>query len=163
MNKPWYKQFWPWFLIALPASVVIASLFTVTLFSKNQVSLVAEDYYKEGKGINQDLSRLRQADALSLSAFLTTQDDSAVFTLDKGELEQFPTLKITFQHRTLANKDVEQMVNADQNGRYRIALSEPLEGPWYIELNAFDGTWALNGRATLPSSEPVKLYGQIKE
>ncbi|MDD1791601.1 FixH family protein [Enterovibrio makurazakiensis] len=163
MNKPWYKQFWPWFLIALPGTVVVASLFTFTLFSKNQVSLVAEDYYKEGKGINQDLSRLRHADSLSLSAFLTMQEDSAVFTLDKGQLKQFPTLKVTFQHRTLANKDIEQMVNADLNGRYRIALSEPLEGPWYIELNAFDGSWALNGRANLPSSEPVKLYGQIKE
>ncbi len=32
MITPWYKQFWPWFLIALPASVVVASLITVTLF-----------------------------------------------------------------------------------------------------------------------------------
>ncbi|WP_407333107.1 FixH family protein [Enterovibrio sp. 27052020O] len=163
MNKPWYKQFWPWFLIALPGSVVVASLFTFTLFSKNQVSLVAEDYYKEGKGINQDLSRLRQADALSLSALLTLSDENAIVTLNKGELTQFPTIKVTFQHRTLADKDIEQMVNADQNGRYRLALVEPLEGPWYVEINAFDGSWALNGRANFPSSDPVKLYGQSKE
>ncbi|MEZ8142465.1 hypothetical protein A1OO_08100 [Enterovibrio norvegicus FF-33] len=163
MNKPWYKQFWPWFLIALPGSVVVASLFTFTLFSKNQVSLVAEDYYKEGKGINQDLSRLRQADALSLSARLTLSDDNAIVILDKGELAQFPTIKVTFQHRTLADKDIEKMVNSDQNGRYRLALVEPLQGPWYVEINAFDGSWALNGRANFPSSDPVKLYGQSKE
>lgn len=163
MIKPWYKQFWPWFLIALPGTVVVASLFTFSLFSKNQVSLVAEDYYKEGKGINVDISRLKKADELSISAFLLAQDDNAVFTLDKGELEQFPTLKITFQHRTLPDKDIEQMVNADASGRYRLALNEPLAGPWYIELNAFDGTWALNSRVNFPLEEPVKLYGQSKE
>ncbi|MDD1780725.1 FixH family protein [Enterovibrio sp. ZSDZ35] len=163
MNKPWYKQFWPWFLIALPGTVVVASLFTFTLFSKNQVSLVAEDYYKEGKGINQDLTRLRKADELNISAFLSTEQERVIFALDKGELTQYPTLRVTFQHRTLANKDIEQMVNADATGNYRIALNEPLQGPWYIELNAFDGTWALNGRANFPSSDPIKLYGSSKE
>ncbi len=163
MNKPWYKQFWPWFLIALPASVVVASLFTVTLFTKNKVSLVAEDYYKEGKGINIDLSRLRKADELDISAELAADDESAIFTLDKGQLDQFPTLNVTFQHRTLADRDMEMMVNADATGRYRLTLNEPLSGPWYVEVNSFDGAWALNARANFPSSVPVKLYGQSKE
>ncbi|MFM1891144.1 MAG: FixH, partial [Pseudomonadota bacterium] len=26
---PWYRQFWPWLLISLPASVVIASMVTI--------------------------------------------------------------------------------------------------------------------------------------
>lgn len=34
-TTPWYKQFWPWFLIALPGSVVIASLFTISLAVEN--------------------------------------------------------------------------------------------------------------------------------
>ncbi len=49
MNKPWYKQFWPWFLIILPLSVVVASITTFVVFSNNKVSLVAEDYYKKEK------------------------------------------------------------------------------------------------------------------
>ena len=28
-DSPWYRQFWPWFVIALPASAVMASLVTV--------------------------------------------------------------------------------------------------------------------------------------
>ncbi|WP_283130719.1 FixH family protein [Enterovibrio norvegicus] len=163
MNKPWYKQFWPWFLIALPGSVVVASFFTVSLLTENKVSLVSEDYYKDGKGINQDLSRLRKADELSVSAMLSASDDTAMFTLEKGKLPQFPTLNITFQHRTLPDKDIETIVNADANGRYRIALVEPLQGPWYVEVNAFDGSWALNRKINFPSSDPVKLYGKSKE
>ena len=26
--KPWYKQFWPWMIMGLPASVVVASIVT---------------------------------------------------------------------------------------------------------------------------------------
>lgn len=52
MVKPWYKQFWPWFLIILPLTVVIWTVVTVIVFANNSVSLVTEDYYKKGKGIN---------------------------------------------------------------------------------------------------------------
>lgn len=43
LNKPWYKQFWPWFLIALPGSVVIASLFTVTLAVQHAPVIIQKD------------------------------------------------------------------------------------------------------------------------
>ena len=33
--KVWYKQFWPWFLISLPASVVVASMFTISIAVEN--------------------------------------------------------------------------------------------------------------------------------
>ena len=57
MVKPWYKQFWPWFLIILPLTVVVWTIITVIIFSNNSVSLVTEDYYKKGKGINIDISK----------------------------------------------------------------------------------------------------------
>ncbi len=55
--KAWYKQFWPWFLIALPGSVVIASVATIIIAIKNPDSIVVDDYYKAGLAINRDLSR----------------------------------------------------------------------------------------------------------
>lgn len=51
MVKPWYKQFWPWFLIILPLTVVVWTVITVVVFSNNSVSLVAEDYYKKAKAL----------------------------------------------------------------------------------------------------------------
>lgn len=45
---PWYRQFWPWFIIALPASVVIASMFTLWLAISNPDHLVVdEDNYRK--------------------------------------------------------------------------------------------------------------------
>ncbi len=46
--EPWYKQFWPWFIIALPASAVIASFFTLWLAISNPDHLVVdEDEYQQ--------------------------------------------------------------------------------------------------------------------
>ena len=47
---PWFKQFWPWFIIALPASVVVASFFTLWLAVSNPDYLVVdEDEYQQIK------------------------------------------------------------------------------------------------------------------
>jgi len=40
---PWYKQFWPWFIIALPASAVIASFVTLWIAIANPDQLVVDD------------------------------------------------------------------------------------------------------------------------
>ncbi|MDX2417718.1 MAG: FixH family protein [Xanthomonadales bacterium] len=42
-NLPWYRQFWPWFIIALPASAVIASFITLWLAISNPDHLVVTD------------------------------------------------------------------------------------------------------------------------
>jgi hypothetical protein len=42
-EPPWYRQFWPWFIIALPASAVIASLITLYLAVSRPDYVVIED------------------------------------------------------------------------------------------------------------------------
>ena len=41
-TKPWYRQFWPWFIIALPASAVVAGLTTVWIAMQTTDSLVVQ-------------------------------------------------------------------------------------------------------------------------
>jgi len=46
--EPWHKQFWPWFIIALPASAVIASFISLWLAVSNPDYLVVtEDEYQQ--------------------------------------------------------------------------------------------------------------------
>jgi len=42
-EPPWYRQFWPWFLIALPAAAVIASFITLYLAITHPVHLVIDE------------------------------------------------------------------------------------------------------------------------
>ncbi len=50
---PWYKQFWPWFIIALPASVVVASFITLWIAISNPDQLVVDD--DEYRRLNSEL------------------------------------------------------------------------------------------------------------
>jgi len=42
-DLPWYRQFWPWFIIALPTAAVIASFITLWLAVSNPDPLVVDD------------------------------------------------------------------------------------------------------------------------
>ena len=42
-DVPWYRQFWPWFIIALPASAVIASFISLWLAISNPDQLIVTD------------------------------------------------------------------------------------------------------------------------
>ena len=44
----WYKQFWPWFLIALPSAAVIASFISLDIAIKHADTPVHGDYVQHG-------------------------------------------------------------------------------------------------------------------
>jgi len=52
-EPPWYRQFWPWFIIALPASAVVASFITLWLAISNPDHLVIEktEYQRLNSGL----------------------------------------------------------------------------------------------------------------
>lgn len=157
MNKPWYKQFWPWFLIALPMCVVVASFTTLIIFSNNSVSLVAEDYYKKGKAINIDLSKINEARMLGLSAGIVSTAKGVNVHFEKGELNFYPALTVTFTHRTLADKDFQITVSSDAKGVYRIGILDGISGPWFVQVEPHSKAWLLQGKVSFPSATLTHL------
>lgn len=157
MQTPWYKQFWPWFLIFLPMCAVVGSFVTLGLFTKNSVDLVSEDYYKEGKGINVDLTKIHVAKGFQLKASVVTTDQGILFALDKGKLPLYPALKATFTHRTLPDRDFERTISSDANGQYRLNLDTPLQGPWFIKLEPHNKEWLIQGKVSFPTQTPTVL------
>jgi len=71
---PWYRHRWPWFLIAGPGIVIVASFVTLGLAIKSDDGLVADDYYKQGLTINRTLAQSDLAGSLGLVAKLRWQD-----------------------------------------------------------------------------------------
>ena len=156
MVKPWYKQFWPWFLIILPLTVVVGTIVTVVVFANNSVSLVAEDYYKKGKGINIDISKMNVARDLGLNATVSSDDNTVVIAFNKGELPHFPALTATFTHRTLPDRDFTKLLTADAKGNYRLTPEDSIQGPWFVELEPHNKEWMIQGRVEFPA-QPTTL------
>ncbi|MFA5677963.1 MAG: FixH family protein, partial [Pseudomonas sp.] len=54
---PWYKQFWPWFLISILVFAVVIGMGLLYVSLLNPDSMVRDNYYKEGRAINMHLGR----------------------------------------------------------------------------------------------------------
>ena len=81
----WYQEPWPWILLGLPGSVVIAGIVTLVIAIKNEDGLVAEDYYKQGLAINQVIARETNAERLGLTAqMLVSGDKLRIVIVDDG-------------------------------------------------------------------------------
>ena len=88
-SNPWYKERWPWLLMAGPAIVVVAGFITAWLAVVSDDGLVADDYYKQGLAVNQRLQRDHYASQLGLRADVMRSGDQirllmAVQTLCPG-------------------------------------------------------------------------------
>lgn len=137
--KPWYKQFWPWLIIALPASSVIAGLSTLYIAFNTQDTLVRDDWYKEGTTINRRIELDKNALSLGLSATLTVDDINGELLLDLHSTQSdylYPSqLSMEFIHPTLAQKDQRITLILTQNGRYHGNLERGLLGKYQLLLS----------------------------
>jgi hypothetical protein len=158
-TEPWYKQFWPWFLIALPASVVVASIVTINLAIESDDGLVSDDYYKEGLAIHKDADSAARAQALGIAGTLRYDADTGAVSvmLAKPLEDNRPALSLEVVHPTLPDQD--QTIRLSQVDGTRFAgRLEPL-GPaqWKLSLRPADRSWRVEGRLPQPGSGETRL------
>lgn len=149
-NKSWFKQFWPWFLIILPMSAVIAGISTVIIATNNKPEMVVDDYYTKGKAINVDLSLLRNAQKQNISAIVKQQDNELIIDIN-GMLNK-SSIQFSLYHPTLANRDISLMLTADGNGLYHFESDKKLNGKWQMRIEPFDKSWRLQKTIILPNN-----------
>src|SRR4051812_6696391 len=71
LNVPWYREPWPWLLMAGPAAVLVAGGFTIWIAFSTSDGLVVQDYYKQGLAVNKVLAREENAKRLGMTAGIT--------------------------------------------------------------------------------------------
>ncbi|MFD1006734.1 MULTISPECIES: FixH family protein [Oceanisphaera] len=160
MQRHWYQQFWPWFLIVLPLCAVAASLYTFYLASSGADSMVVDDYYKKGRAYNKDLSELKRAAELKMLAKLSYQDDQVSITLVGGH-KAGEAIKVNFTHPTLEKEDHRLIMTTDGSGVYRQRLdSQLIKGNWNLQIEAMDGNWRIQKRISLPINDQLLIRAE---
>lgn len=155
-TQPWYKQFWPWFLISLPLSAVIAGITTIFIAMDKPDGLVVDDYYKKGLGINRELAREQLAAELGISTQLQLTDNQLLLQL-KGKIPLPEKLIVNFIHPTKAQSDTIWTLTKIQQNQYAGTIT-PLAGVnWHIKIEPEQGNWRLSGRLDPKQSHHFEL------
>ncbi len=159
---PWYRFFWPWFIVALLGASVTAGISTVVIAYRHGDSLVRDQYYKHGKAINRVIGAERNARALGVAAGLEVdgQGGVVIVRLDEGRARRPERLALELRHATLADRDQRLVLEATGDGRYRAALTGALGGRYHLSLTPeteTDAEWRLNRTTFLPPNEAVEF------
>lgn len=152
---PWYKQFWPWFLIVVPIVTLAVGVTVLTLALNGEDSLVIDDYYKQGKAINNKLEKIKAAKALNLSTEITFLDQRVELRFISQDPDKGAALTLEFYHSTQSQRDFVVNLTQRADGTYQAPLDKPLAGKWRISLHPFHNQWKIQQDVTLPQSGPV--------
>lgn len=147
-HSPWYRDYWPWFLISLPASAVVAGLITLWLAIQSDDGVVVDDYYKQGLAINRTLARDDTAARLQLMADMRLAEGNVTLTLS-GQLTSYPEqISLRIAHPTRAGMDQTALLSHISNGRYTGRAQLPAAGRWALVLEDPGKIWRLHGQIT---------------
>jgi hypothetical protein len=155
IHKPWYREPWPWLLIAGPAIVVVAGVVTTWIAVKYEDGLVADDYYKQGLAINQVIRRETTAVALDMRARVLIGENRVRVFLAGPVLPRELVLRLV--HRTRAGLDRETRLKSDTNGWYEGELPATASGRWNVFLEDGDRNWRLTGDWNAAIQESIQL------
>lgn len=142
---PWYTHRWPWLLMLGPATVLAGGAYVTWLAVGHPDALVVDDYYKQGKAINQDLRRDRAATALGLA--LTAQYDRQAGRLE-GRLVgrtggHAAPFTIYLAHPTLPQRDLRLFVRPTADGAFVVALPALERTHWQVVVEGALRDWRL--------------------
>ncbi|ANQ84514.1 hypothetical protein dqs_1467 [Azoarcus olearius] len=155
---PWYRQGWPWFLIAIPATAIVAGVITLILAIRSWDGLVVDDYYREGKAFVQTIERTERAKQLGLSAQLNISTDRVLIVLSSSvpSVTLPGTVRLTVSHPTKGGLD-QEMVVTGRDGVFEVKISPLATGRWLFQIEDEPRAWRMNGAAYLPTETEIRI------
>ncbi|HEX9181818.1 MAG TPA: FixH family protein [Burkholderiales bacterium] len=131
MSRPWYREPWPWILMAPPAAAVVAGAATIWIAVGSADGLVADDYYRRGLAINQVLALEENARRLGVNARAEARDGRLRVVLAGAAPE---ALFAQLAHATRAGFDQRLRLAPAAPGVYEAELPPLAAGRWRVVL-----------------------------
>ncbi|MDP0588465.1 MAG: FixH family protein [Candidatus Endonucleobacter bathymodioli] len=165
---PWHAEPWAWFIVGIMMFSVSWGTFEVYLAFHNADSVVVDDYYKNGKAINADLTRDQNAQQQTIGATLVIDDlTGEVHVFLTSVSEDHPTqLKLSLLSPVFSSKDKVITLNRSISGDYIGQLQEQATGDYYVQLETFDqlipevgyeSGWRISNKSTVIPGVSIKL------
>jgi uncharacterized protein len=142
---PWYREPWPWILMAGPAIVVAAGFYTLYLAVVWKDPLVVDNYYKEGLAINRVLARDRLALQRGYRAVVMLNEQRSLLRVHLTGTELPLELNMHFIHPTKSGLDRRVVALQMQPGLYEASVRLADAGRWDVELGDTQQQWRLTG------------------
>lgn len=158
--QPWYTQFWPWLLIALPASAVIGGIATIYLAMQSPNALVVDDYYKAGLAINQVKHQQMQARQMQIKGLLRADGNLLKLVLSGNQTINDATLKLNMIHSTRAELDQQITLQRQSENSYSASMPDLTPGIWYLRLEPADQSWELRDRLSISGPFQTQLNAE---
>jgi hypothetical protein len=157
-SRHWYREPWPWLLMAGPAAVIVAGAITVYLAIVSNDGLVADDYYKRGLAINQTLARDAAAQKFDYRARIEFAADfggvQVRFESSKPAAQQL-MLRLAHAGRPALDRLLPLTPRAD--GTYAAVFPALTAGRWQVILEDAGRRWRLVGDIVVPGRATVLL------
>lgn len=159
--RPWFREPWPWLLMAGPFVVIVAAFVTAWIAVRSNDGLVTDDYYKKGLVVDQTLAKSRLADELGISAKLRLSAERVEVRLAStaGETVSPASLRVTLSHPTRAGLDQSADLGVSDGSVYAGQLRLPASGHWLVLIEDDAQTWRLMGNVVLPAQGETAIGG----
>lgn len=139
MGKPWYREPWPWLLMAAPAASVAMGLVLWTLAVSTDDGPVAGDYDKRGLAIQEKREHVPANAERSLGATVRVAGNGEVRARVEGLTNPTlasPTIRLKLAQPTRSAPELVIVLIRDADGDYVGTLDEQTAGRWTVTLES---------------------------
>ncbi len=158
-RNPWYREPWPWIIMAGPALVVVAAVVTAVVAFRGADGLVADDYYKQGLGINRQIARDQAAQDLGIAGEVRLLPGLVRVNLRaSAALPDRVTLR--FVHPARASDDRVVHPARTASGDWEAPLAALPAGRWRVIVET--AQWRVAARIDTASPEAAALSPGVR-
>ncbi len=157
---PWYREPWPWLLMAGPAAVVVAGFATIWIAVASSDGLVVDDYYKQGMAINQAIQRDALAAQRGYRATAVMSGEGRSVTVQLAAAAGVPLpdlLSLRIVHPTRAGMDGVILLRQGRPGTYEGIAPGLADGRRILVLEDAQSAWRLTADAAFPMHDRIVL------